>query len=259
MSSTRLRIGFSSCIFHPDPNRPIFKGKTLLYLEQSIAHWLMNHGAMAILIPTPTEAMPMSEMVAECDGLLLQGGVDVSPEHYQEEAIKPEWQGDRLRDQYEMSLVKEAIRQDRPILGICRGAQLLNVAMGGSLYQDIETQHDQATKHRCPTVYDQLSHEIRFDSSSVLGKIYPNQDGQAVVNSVHHQAIRRLGHRLVPDAFAVPDGIIEAVRYDSPDRFLYGVQWHPEFHDQRNTSFLPSAPLMEYFLQEVAKRRKQRA
>src|SRR5260221_11341194 len=124
------KIGISACFFHPDPLRPIFKGKTLLYLEQSLSHWIMSEGAQPWLIPTPAPGSQVSlgGLIEGLDGLVLQGGSDVSPQSYGETPLKPEWSGDFVRDQYEIALVKEFRLQAKPVLGICLAAQLLNVA-----------------------------------------------------------------------------------------------------------------------------------
>jgi len=130
---SRLRIGFSACFYHPDPSRPIFKGKTLLYVEESLVHWVMREGAFCFMIPTTIQGGEVSipVLVSELDSLILQGGSDVSPRSYGESPLKPEWSGDFVRDQYEIALTREFLAQKKPVLGICRGAQLMNVAFGG--------------------------------------------------------------------------------------------------------------------------------
>src|SRR4051794_36792949 len=119
-----LKIGFSSCFFHADPQRPVFKGKTLVYLEQSIAHWVMRVQAVAFMIPPigHDSAVRLDDLVREMDGLVLQGGSDVSPRSYGETPLKPEWSGDAIRDAYEVALTRTFMSQGKPVLGICRGA-----------------------------------------------------------------------------------------------------------------------------------------
>ena len=231
------KIGLSACFFHADPKRPVFKGKTLLYLEQSMSHFIMREKALAYLIPAPEEAGPVSlaELAEELDALVLQGGSDVSPMSYGETPLKPEWAGDYVRDQYEIALVREFMFRQKPVLGICRGAQLLNVALGGTLYQDIETQLPGSLCHRNWDIYDQNFHDILFE------------DGRrAKVNSVHHQALKTLGKRVVVEARA-PDGIVEAIRVQGY-KFAAAVQWHPEFQDRKDKSLLDGSPLMKEFL-----------
>lgn len=255
MQQKKLRIGFSACFFHPDPTRPIFRGKTLLYLEQSMANWMMQHGAIPFLIPTPAGKINHQDILEHLDGLVLQGGTDLSPDSYQETPLKPEWSGDPIRDDYELKLIRQSINMDKPVLGICRGLQLVNVAFGGALYQDIATQNPNAQTHRDADRYDQLNHLISFQPDSLLAKWYDNNKCEPRVNSVHHQGIKRLGQGLKVEAVSVPDQLIEAISYDSPDRFIFAVQWHPEFHSNSKQPLLDPAPILEYFLAEVAKRK----
>src|ERR1700758_305801 len=104
-----LKIGLSACFFHADPKRAIFKGKTLQYLEQSMAHWIMREEALVFLIPNPEQgsSVKCGDLVSQMDWLVLQGGSDVCPKSYGEKALKPEWEGDYIRDQYEIALTRE--------------------------------------------------------------------------------------------------------------------------------------------------------
>ncbi len=250
MTLAPLRIGVAACFMHADPTRPVFKGKTLLYLEQSAAHWLMAGGALPLLLPTPAGDLKPRDLLAGFDGLLLQGGADVAPLSYGEEPLKPEWAGDRPRDVYETALIDAARTVGLPLLGLCRGLQMLNVALGGTLYQDIATQQPGALWHRDWERYDALQHDIAIESGSWLAASYGGRR-KARVNTVHHQAIARLADGLVAEARAIPDGIIEAVRYGGPgadDWFAYAVQWHPEFQDPADQVLLPTAPLRDLFL-----------
>src|SRR4051812_16586482 len=105
----RPRIGFSSCYFHADPQRPIFKGKTLLYLEESLAHWVQAQGVFCYMIPSvnPKSSLKLKDIAQDLDALVLQGGSDVAPETYGEKALRPEWGGDAVRDLYEIELFRE--------------------------------------------------------------------------------------------------------------------------------------------------------
>jgi putative glutamine amidotransferase len=152
---------------------------------------------------------------------------------------------------------------DRPVLGICRGLQMLNVIFGGSLIQDIATQCPGFLTHREFERYDQLQHEISIEPDSWLASVYPDRS-RARVNSVHHQAIKTLGGGLQIETRSVPDGLIEAVRYQSPRAeqappLIYAVQWHPEFQDPAVRSLLPTRPLRDGFFQAAAERRRGRA
>ncbi len=243
-----VNIGLSVCFFHRDPKRPLFKDKTLLYVEESLLHWIMSEGAYASMIPTiPSHSrITLRQLVSRYHGLILQGGSDVSPTSYGEDPIRPEWAGDSIRDQYEIHLVKQFIAQNKPILGICRGAQLLNVAFGGTLYQDISSQVPTALVHRNWEIYEKNYHPIVFGNNSSLQKIYPGIR-MAKVNSVHHQAIKDLGKDLSVEACSERDGIIEAIRLKG-NGFVLALQWHPEFHDPRDPSLLDCRPILREFL-----------
>jgi len=260
-----LRIGLSARIMHDTPRELGFHGKTLQYLEQSIAHWIMAHGALAFMIPTLVSggevevrgpSLNARDYVASLDGLLLQGGSDVSPESYGKSPLDPAWNGDRIRDRYEIELLREFVSQGKPVLGVCRGAQLINVAFGGTLYQDIPTQIPGAIAHRDFAVYDDLSHAVRLEPGSLLAQLYPGAGEAHEVTSIHHQAIDALGDGLVVEARSVPDGVIEAVRWTGAS-YVVGVQWHPEFHDRAQKELLDDTPLLLEFLRRVEERRRR--
>ena len=249
----RLKIGVSACFFHADPNRPIFTGKTLQYVEQSIAHWVMSTGALAVMIPSPAGATSRGDATLDhyaqwLDGLLLEGGADVSPGSYGEAPLQESWSGDRLRDDYEKALVGAFGRAAKPVLGVCRGLQLLNVAFGGTLYQDIATQRPDAIKHRDAALYDRHFHDVDFVQGSQLAALYP-QLRSARVNSVHHQAIKDLAPGFEIEARCREDGLIEAIRRsgDAAASYVAAVQWHPEFH-RADFGTLDDAPILEDFL-----------
>jgi len=257
---SRPRIGLSACFFHADPKRNLFKGKTLLYAEESMLHWLMLGGAIPMLLPRVAPPLSPAELLDTIDGLVLQGGSDMSPRHYGEEPLRPEWEGDPARDVYEMELVRLCLAADKPLLGVCRGAQVLNVALGGTLYQDIETLHPGARVHRNWEIYDEHAHEISIERGSLLERWY---SGRVIdpprVNSVHHQGLKTLGRGLAIEARSLPDGVVEAVRYQAPDgrsAFAYGVQWHPEFIRAGTPGLLDPQILLGAFLDEVNARRE---
>jgi putative glutamine amidotransferase len=160
------------------------------------------------------------------DGVLFSGGADLSPLHYGEEPLRPAWEGDPVRDAYELRLVRAARQLGLPLLGICRGAQLLNVALGGSLYQDINTLIPNSLIHRCPTKYDSLEHSVTISPDSWLSSLYT--DSALVVNTVHHQAVKELAPGLMPTAQA-PDGVVESFQLIDDKNWIVGIQWHPEW------------------------------
>jgi gamma-glutamyl-gamma-aminobutyrate hydrolase PuuD len=191
------------------------------------------------------------------DGLVLQGGIDVSPLSYGEEPLDPAWAGDRVRDLYELDLFWEFVNQGKPVLGVCRGAQLINVAMGGTLYQDLPTQRPQGLRHYCQERYDRHHHGIAFEAGGSLGELYAGCRG-SLISSIHHQAVKDLGAGLRVEARAPEDGLIEAVRWEGA-KFVLGVQWHPEFHDPSHPDYLDSSPIVREFLDQAAAARRESA
>ena len=252
MDGKPLRIGLSARLLHAPPKELGFPGKTLQYLEQSVAHWIMAHGALAFMIPTLGQsagvqrgALSVHDYVQALDGLVLQGGADVSPESYGEQPLRPEWSGDRIRDLFEIELIWEFIIQNKPVLGICRGAQLINVACGGTLYQDIAEQIPGAQPHRDDALYDGHHHDINIAPGSRLAALYPGL-WHCRVNSIHPQAVRTLGADLRIEATSVGDGVVEAIRWTG-NGYMVGCQWHPEFQGPY-PELLDSAPIMADFL-----------
>jgi len=235
---------------HPDHNRAVLPGKTLEYAEASVPRWLLAGGALPLLIPAGTQARAYAR---DLDALVLQGGADVAPETYGETALHPDWAGDPIRDRYELDLLQAFLDQGKPVLGICRGCQLLNVALGGTLYQDLATQIPRSRTHRDAAKYDRLHHRVHLLPHSRLGRLYP-QIEFARINSIHHQAIKALGTGLVVEARSQPDDVIEAIRLRGA-HYVQGIQWHPEFVTPRHRALLPSAPLLLAFLRAVAHRR----
>ncbi|MEM5316109.1 gamma-glutamyl-gamma-aminobutyrate hydrolase family protein [Paraburkholderia sp. JHI869] len=254
-----LRIGVSARIFHPEPGAQGLRGKTLQYLEESIAHWVMSRDVIVFMIPTvghqgmlhPSN-IRLRDYAKHLDGLLLQGGADVSPQTYAEISPRPEWPGDRVRDMYELELLHEFVESGKPVLGVCRGCQLINVAFGGTLYQDIASDVPTAGVH-VSEHYDQHRHAVTFPEGSTFSTMFPGRR-EAIVNSIHHQAVKNLGRDLTVEAVSAGDGLIEAVRYRrSP--FVVGVQWHPEFHRAGGPEMLDCTPLLDTFLRAARETR----
>jgi len=246
----RIKVGISACFFHADATRPIFTGKTLQYVEQSIAHWVMSSGAIAVMIPSPAGDtqkgdVALADYADWLDALVLEGGSDVSPTSYGETPLQPKWGGDRVRDDYERGLLAAFAERGKPVLGVCRGLQLMNVAFGGTLLQDIGTQRPQSLEHRNAAIYDRNVHPVEFVAGTRLAEIF-EAVREPVVNSVHHQAVKDLAPGFVVEARCPVDGMIEAIRRPGGS-FMAAVQWHPEFH-RRGEGTLDDAPLLEDFL-----------
>jgi putative glutamine amidotransferase len=252
LSPDALKIEVSARLFHPQPDAKGIQSKTLQYLEQSIAHWVMSRDVLVFMVPTVDKdgllhrsEVRLADYARALNGLVLQGGADVSPATYGETPLAPEWAGDRLRDVYEMELVHEFVEAGKPVLGICRGAQLINVAFGGTLYQDIRSQLAEAQVH-VTDAYEKHRHDIRFEPGSGLARLYRGLE-KPVVTSIHHQSIKALGRGLRVEAWSEPDGVVEAIR-GSGRSYVFAVQWHPEFHYPADGATLDSAPILEEFL-----------
>lgn len=247
-----LRIGMSARLFHPRPDATGLQGKRMQYLEQSVAHWVMSRDVLVFMVPTVDKDslfhrsnIRVGDYARVLDGLVLQGGADVSPLTYGEEPLDGEWAGDRQRDVYEIELLHEFVEAGKPVLGICRGAQLINVAFGGTLYQDIRTQLPKSQPH-VTSAYEKNTHQMRIEPGSGLARLYPGIETTRI-NSIHHQSIKALGRNLTVEARSEPDGVIEAIR-GAGKSYVFAVQWHPEFHAPGDDSVLESAPILDEFL-----------
>ncbi|NHZ38118.1 gamma-glutamyl-gamma-aminobutyrate hydrolase family protein [Massilia rubra] len=254
-----LRIGVSARIFHPEPGSTGLRSKNLQYLEESIAQWVMSRDVLVFMIPTVNtngllhpSNITLRHYARHLDGLVLQGGADVSPQTYSESPTRPEWSGDRARDVYELELLHEFVDAGKPVLGICRGCQLINVAFGGTLYQDVATNVPAAHAH-VHSDYDAHRHKVIFPSGSSLGRMFPDVR-RPVVNSIHHQAVKDLGRDILVEAMSDPDGIIEAIRYQRAN-FVMGLQWHPEFHRAGGVDLLDCTPILDEFLRAARETR----
>lgn len=254
----RLLVGLSPRIMRNLPAQFGFRGKTLQYLEQSIAHWVMGAGALVVMVPTVEHGGTLSELalsvddyVAALDALVLQGGADIDPRAYGEAPSELLGSTDAARDRFELDLLRAFVAAGKPVLGICRGMQLINVAFGGTLHQDLIGAGATANAHVAPA-YDEHSHALRFEPGSWFAALYP-QAQAPVVNSIHHQGIKQLGRGLRVEAWS-DDGVPECIRGDG-DSFLLGVQWHPEFHDHRFPELLPGGPMLRAFLDAALSRR----
>ncbi len=186
-------------------------------------------GGIPVVLPITSDVETIKEQLKLLDGLILSGGVDIDPKYYGEDfkrdigIISPE------RDEGEFLILKEFYKTEKPILGICRGHQLLNIFLGGSIFQDLKYTGKETLKHSQDFYPELAVHKVKItDKENILAKLY----GEEVrTNSFHHQAINKLGKGLSVIATA-EDGIIEAVQMKER-KFLYGLQWHPEMMTAR--------------------------
>ena len=244
----KFKIGISACFMHPDVARTSFASKTLQYVEQSMAHWLMSGGALPVMVPSPLggkTGVDVNDYAQWLDGLVLHGGADVWPGSYGEAPLQDAWCGDRIRDDYEIALVHAFVKAGKPVFGVCRGLQLINVAFGGTLYQDISTQLADSRSHRDGQAYDKHFHTLEIVPETRLSALFLDVSSYKI-NSIHHQGIKQLAEGFVAEAHCPDDGVIEAIRHTGPG-YIAAVQWHPEFHSAE-LGTLDDAPLLADFL-----------
>ena len=238
-----LRVGISARLRAGVAAATGSQRKDGLGAERGLVDLVVALGALPLILvhssASSTAAALAAAAIDQVDALLLQGGSDVSPHWYGGSAAS----ADPGRDEFELALLRAALAQGKPVLGICRGCQLLNVAHGGSLIADLAPAATAPRLHDDPVRYDEHAHAIELRRDGLLARQYGVVDGW--VSSAHRQGIDRLGDGLVAEAWCRDDGLIEAVR--SIDGWAVGVQWHPEFHAAR-PSLLPAAPLFQAFL-----------
>lgn len=181
-------------------------------------------GGEAILLPCNPDKSNCRQIISMLDGLLAPGGNDLDPELFGEEKIEECGTFSRYEDEYDMELIKEAVKQGKPVLGICRGMQVINVLYGGTLYQDISTQYSKEIVHIRVVPEEENFHTVNIEKNSYLAKVLGETEAVRV-NTSHHQAVKDLAERFVVTAKA-PDGVIEAM--ENKDASVLCVQWHPE-------------------------------
>lgn len=206
----------------------VFSGADRSGVNAAYVRAVIRAGGVPFILPPLLGGAHHRPILEVLDGLVLTGGEDVDPAHYGHQPHPALGDVDRLRDAFELGVFQEARARRVPVLAICRGLQLVNVALGGTLWQDLPTEKPGALEHRAPTDRDVRSHPVDITPGSrlalALGTI------RCEVNSFHHQSIRDLAPGLVVTATA-PDGEIEGAESPPGDPWLLAVQWHPEeFH-----------------------------
>ncbi|MEQ2399416.1 gamma-glutamyl-gamma-aminobutyrate hydrolase family protein [uncultured Merdimmobilis sp.] len=194
------------------------------YMEHMYLSSLRRSGAQVVVLPPVVSQGELEWIARAYDGFLFTGGADVEPALYGEERILQCGPIDSVRDAMELPLFRLALREEKPILAICRGFQVMNVVFGGSLFQDIPTQRPGSLDHSQVEKLHGLAHSVRVESGTRLHRAV--RANALRVNTLHHQGIDRLGGGLVVSARS-EDGLIEGI--ESLDhRYVVGVQWHPE-------------------------------
>lgn len=207
-------------------------------MSQQYIKTLASMDGVPYLIPLLEDKNILRSIYDTLDGIFLCGGVDVAPKHYGQERLSHCGRVDEERDDTELQLLEWAKKDKKPVFGVCRGAQVINVAYGGTLYQDIAFEITGAIKHDYFPSQGQyarnlLTHAVSIDTTSRLGRTLGTHSLK--VNSMHHQAIAKVGESLKPTAWA-PDGVVEGLESKN-GHYLLGVQWHPE-------ELVPSDPRM---------------
>ena len=178
-----------------------------------------------IMLPLSDDKNELLQILKICDGLLFTGGQDVTPSMYNESPINDSVVPCKERDKMESIVLKLALEMDIPILAICRGIQFINAYLGGSLYQDLPSQHSTNITHQMSKPYDKIAHNVSIVKDSPLYSLLKKK--LLGVNSYHHQAIKELSTEALPMAFS-EDGLCEAF-YVPNKKFIWALQWHPEF------------------------------
>ena len=237
----RARIAIAPRRFSGNPQEPGAWRARQLFFERTLSEQLAAAGALPVglHLPDTGEAIAFAECYAElCDGLLLQGGTDIDAVLSQ---AGPAGASDGDRDAFELALFSAFARRNKPVLGICRGMQLINVAAGGTL-RTIDAAL--ALLHSDPARYAVHAHPITLQPGGYLERLYAVARGR--VSSAHRQAIAKLGDWLIVEAHVEADSVIEAVR-SRRHRYVVGVQWHPEY-DRADAGHLEGARLIADFI-----------
>jgi putative glutamine amidotransferase len=223
-------------------------------MSQRYIQALTAAGALPWMIPLITDEETLRGIYESLDGVFLPGGADIDPASYGKTPHPMCDKTDRDRDRVELTLGKWALADGKPVLGVCRGMQLINVVAGGTLYQDLATQFPGGIKHdyfpfgEQTHARDYLAHEVRIAGDSRLARLFGA--GPIKVNSMHHQGVRTVGAGLVATAHA-PDGLVEALEGAGPN-YLFAVQWHPEALTERDPS---TRRLFEEFIEAAGEHR----
>ncbi|MBQ9784958.1 MAG: gamma-glutamyl-gamma-aminobutyrate hydrolase family protein [Clostridia bacterium] len=193
-------------------------------VQNPYIHAIEKSGGIPVLFPYVGESETIEHLVDICDGFFFTGGADIDPRRYGEEARESIGEIQTHRDEFEFHVFQRVIKTSKPILAICRGAQLVNVALGGTLYQDIPSEVETNISHRQSEPKFSPSHDVRILVDTPLYEMMRTE--QIKANSFHHQAIKTLGKGLAIMAVA-NDGIVEAV-YSLGKQYVCAYQWHPE-------------------------------
>lgn len=244
-----LRVGISARLRPGLADAPGNRRKDLHGAERSLVDLIASRGALPLILACPSlpdrdaRRAVAARLLAAVDALLLQGGADLAPHWYRPYAAPAVSCSDIERDEFELALLEAALQAGKPVLGICRGCQLINVAHGGTLFRHLASERRGSIAHDDPLTYDAHLHGLRWAPGGWLQRCYAGRSGRVV--SAHRQGLDRLGAGLIAEAWCSEDGLVEAVR--AAQGWVLGVQWHPEFTPD-DALLLPPAPLVDAFL-----------
>ena len=219
--SKRAIIGISSSIIVD--NSGSFAGYKRAYVNKDYVDAVIRAGGVPLIIPFSTDKEVIISQAQLIDGLILSGGHDINPYNYGQEPSQKIGETFPERDTYEMILLEESKKRNIPILGICRGFQLINVAAGGTLYQDLSLIPGNILKHNQVSNPTLKTHKVEIKENSFISSIFGKE---TMVNSFHHQVINKVANDFIVVAKA-SDGVVEAIEHKTY-KFLVAVQWHPE-------------------------------
>lgn len=230
-------IGISGGVRFDKGNDP-FPGYPRSYVNEDYVKGVEANGGLPFIIPVTNDLEIAKAQVAAVDAIVLSGGDDVDPANYNEEPLAKIGSTYYERDLFDYTLLEEALRQDKPVLAICRGLQIVNTYFNGTLYQDLSYANlgDKLIKHMAPNNISDFSHHISINDKTELYKLIPQK--KVRVNSLHHQAVKKVGEGLTVAATS-EDGIVEALVSEKYPK-LIAVQWHPEkiFNSSKHANIL---------------------
>lgn len=201
------------------------------FISTAYTNSVLRSGATPLIIPVCNDDSAIKKMVSCFDGIILSGGQDIHPALFAEEPHKNIGAIVDARDALDFKIIKYASEMKKPVLGICRGLQVINVFFGGSLYQDIHSQTKSEVQHQQKARADLATHSINIKSNSFLHNIFGDK---TLVNSFHHQSIKDTANDFEITAVSPNDDIVEAIEYKG-DSFIVGLQWHPEQLSEKDT------------------------
>lgn len=240
-------IGISGNILISKGNT--FSGYRRSYVNQDYVEAILRAGGIPFIIPFNEDLESIREMVEHVDGVILSGGHDVNPYNYGEDPLLKIGEVFPERDVFDMEIYKTAVKFNKPVFGICRGFQIINVINGGSLYQDLSYADFVKLKHDQQDNPSQATHFVKFEEGTFLRDILGEE---SKVNSFHHQILKDVapGFKVVAKS---PDGVVESIQKITEDCFVVGVQWHPEM---LSVKYEDSQKVFDEFVKKVIEYKK---